>query len=243
MLEPGALLDWEGCFNARDVGGYPTADGRRMRRGALLRSDLIGRLTERGHQQMLACGVRTIVDLRGEYEHRVDPSPYATHTHADASPRYVPAPLIDEGDVDTVNRLNWTRARYGANYCVLLDGFRRQVATILTTIADAPEGGVLVHCFAGKDRTGVIVGVLLALAGVSTETIVADYALSERHLWDRWESLRGGDTSLPPPHAPPEAMAEVLAWLEREQGGAVAYVRSLGLSDEQVARLMERLVE
>ena len=63
-LKPERHLDWEGCFNVRDLGGLPAADGRRTRPGAIIRADLLGRLTSKGRRQMLAYGVRTIIDLR-----------------------------------------------------------------------------------------------------------------------------------------------------------------------------------
>jgi hypothetical protein len=243
MAERARLLDWEGCRNARDVGGYPTADGRWVRSGALLRSDNLCRLTGRGREQLLATGVRTIVDLRDADEHRIDPPPYGANTAPGAVPLYLSRPLFDPDDQETLARLRWTRTLYGASYCLLLDGFRRNAAAIFGAVAEAPEGGVLVHCHAGKDRTGVVVAVLLALAGVPKETIVADYALSQRVLWPRWEADRLDAPTLPPPYAPPEAMEEVLGWLEREHGGAEGYLRAIGLSDDQIGRLRERLLD
>ncbi|HEY3191034.1 MAG TPA: tyrosine-protein phosphatase, partial [Solirubrobacteraceae bacterium] len=188
-------------------------------------------------------GVRTIVDLRNVEEHDVDPPPYGTNTAPDAVPRYLSVPLFDLDDGETLARLDWTRSRYGDSYCALLDGFRRNVAAILRAVVGAPDGGVLIHCHAGKDRTGVVVAVLLALAGVPKDTIVADYALSQRVLWPRWEVDRGEAPTLPPPHAPPEAMAAVLDWLAREHGGAEGYARAIGLDDAEIERLRERLVE
>jgi hypothetical protein len=237
------LLGWDGCLNARDVGGYLTVDGRRIRPGALLRSDNLCRLTERGREQLVASGVRTIVDLRNVNEHRIDPPPYGANTAPDAVQLYLSRPLYDMDDQETLAQLQWSRARYGANYCRLLGGFRRTAAAIFSSVADAPEGGVLVHCHVGKDRTGVVVAVLLALAGVPNESIVADYALSQDVLWSRWEAERLDAPALPPPHAPPEAMAEVLDWLEREHGGAEGYLRAIGLSDDRIARLRARLLE
>jgi hypothetical protein len=243
MDERARQLDWEGCQNARDVGGYPTADGRRVRWRALLRSDNLCRLTERGRGQLVAYGVRTIVDLRHADEHRIDPPPYGANTAPGAVPLYLSRPLYDLDDQGTLARLHWTRARYGANYCVLLDGFRRNAAAVFGAVAGAPDGGVLVHCHAGKDRTGVVVAVLLALAGVPTARIVVDYAISQQVLWPRWEADRLDAPTLPPPRAPPEAMEEVLGWLEREHGGAEGYLRAIGLGDEEVGRLRERLLD
>ena len=241
VSERERLLGWEGCFNARDVGGYPTADGRRTRWGALLRSDLICRLTPRGRDQLLAAGVGTIVDLRSEHELVAEPGPYAANT-AGAVPIYLNTPVLDYGDQETMARLAMTRS-YGEDYCLMLDGFRGRIARAVSSIANAPEGGVLVHCYAGKDRTGIVVALLLALVGVPKETIVADYAVSADHLWPLWEEQQRRAIATLPPHSPPEAMAELLDHLAGTHGGAEAYLKASGLTDEELARLSERLVE
>jgi protein tyrosine/serine phosphatase len=235
------LLGWEGCFNARDVGGYAAADGRRTRWGALLRSDLICRLTPRGRDQLLAAGVRTIVDLRSEHELAAEPGPYAAHTAEGAVPLYLNAPVLDYDDQEMMARLAQTRS-YGEDYCLMLDGFRRRIARAISAVANAPEGGVLVHCHAGKDRTGIVVALLLALVGVPKETVVADYAVSADYLWPLWEEQRRLASSVLPPLSPPEAMVKLLDHLERAHGGAGAYLKAAGVSDEEIARLKERLV-
>jgi protein tyrosine/serine phosphatase len=235
-------LAWEGCFNARDVGGYPTADGRRVRWGALLRSDLICRLTARGREQLLDAGVSAIVDLRSEHELAAEPGPYATNTAHGSMPLYLNTPLLDYDDQETMARLAATRT-FGEDYCVMVDGFRRRFAAAVAAIANAPEGGVLVHCHAGKDRTGIVVALVLSLIGVPKETIVEDYAVSADRLWPLWEEQQRRAIPGLPPLSPPEAMAELLDYLERAHGGAEAYLRSGGLTDDDVARLRARLID
>jgi hypothetical protein len=242
VSERARRLDWEGCFNARDVGGYPTADGGRVRWGALLRSDLICRLTPRGREQLLAAGVATIVDLRSEHELAAEPGPYAANTAAGSAPLYLHRQILDYDDEATMARLALTRT-FGEDYRVMLDGFRGRIARAVAAIADAPAGGVLVHCHAGKDRTGIVVALMLALVGVPTETIVADYAISAGHLWPLFEAQRRRAPATQPPLSPPEAMAELLDHLERVHGGAERYLEAAGLTDAQFARLKERLVE
>ena len=242
MTEGGRLLGWEGCHNARDVGGYPAADGRRVQSGALLRSDNLCRLTAVGRQQLIDAGVLTIVDLRSENELEVDPPPYGANTGPGSLPLYLNLPVLDYDDQDTMARLRRVRSM-GEDYCVLIDGFRRGIGRILQAIADAPPGGVLVHCHAGKDRTGIVVALLLALVGVPDEVIVADYAASQEHLWPAWEAQqRAGMGGAVPPRAPPEAMVELLGCLEREYGGAAGYMRAAGLDEESIGRLRERLI-
>ena len=242
MTDRSRLLAWEGCYNARDVGGYPTADGRRIRWGALLRSDNLCRLTATGRQQLVDAGVLTIVDLRSENELEIDPPPYGANTGPGAVPLYFNLPVLDYDDQDTMARLRRVRGM-GEDYCVLLDGFRRPIGRVLQAIADAPPGGVLVHCHAGKDRTGIVVALLLSLAGVPNDVIVEDYAASQGHLWPLWEEQRRAGLAVVPPNSPPEAMAELLEHLEREHRGAAGYMRAVGLDDEAIGRLRERLIE
>jgi protein-tyrosine phosphatase len=250
VSERARLLDWEGCFNARDVGGYPTADGGRVRWGALLRSDLICRLTPRGRDQLLAAGVATIVDLRSEHELAAEPGPYAANTATGSAPLYLNTPILDYDDEATMARLARTRT-FGEDYRVMLDGFRGRIARAIAAIADAPAGGVLVHCHAGKDRTGIAVGLVLALVGVPDETIAADYALSRANLAGLTREWLDGISQDPLVRArltrqadpAPEAMLALLAHLRRRHGGAEAYLLAGGATPDDLAALPARLLE
>jgi protein-tyrosine phosphatase len=242
VIERERLLAWEGCYNARDVGGYPTADGRWVRWGAILRSDLVCRLTPRGREQLLEAGVRTVIDLRSENELETDPSPYHRNSQHGAVPRYLNVPILDYDDQATMARLRGVRTT-GEDYCIMLDGFRRHFGRVLQAIADTPPGGVLIHCHSGKDRTGIVVALLLALVGVPNEVIVEDYAASQQHLWPLWEEQRRLGGPAMHPRSPPEAMVELLACLERDFGDAAGYMRAAGLDEESIQRLRERLID
>jgi protein tyrosine/serine phosphatase len=119
----------------------------------------------------------------------------------------------------------------------------------MTAIARAPEGGVLVHCHAGKDRTGVVVALLLALAGVPAETIAADYALSERYLQPLYRQLMA-ETQDPVERerlaqevqSPPEIMLAVLSWLETTGRGIERYLLDSGMEPDDLQRLRRRLI-
>ena len=166
---PARRLDWEACRNVRDLGGLPTADGRATRFGAIVRADSPDRLSPAGWAALREYGIRTVVDLRneGEYgpEHPVDT---------------VRLPL-DGVDEDPAFWERWgSGPQFGTPlyYRPHLDRFPERSARVLSAIASAPAGGVLVHCVGGRDRTGQITMLLLALAGVAPDVIAADYALS-----------------------------------------------------------------
>jgi protein-tyrosine phosphatase len=237
------LLDWEGGLNARDLGGYPTADGRQTRWGAVVRSASLADLTEAGRAALADYGVRAIVDLRLPDELAREPNPFAEP--GDHSIAYTNVSIIDPGagfPPDTVT--------LAENYLWSLDRFRALMAAALTAVADAPEGGVLIHCAAGKDRTGLISALLLALVDVPAETIAADYALTAEALRPReQEWLENGPGERAEREAvlarfapTAEVMLEVLDQLTRRYGGVEPYLTGAGVTPDQVRRLRDRLL-
>jgi protein-tyrosine phosphatase len=237
-------LAWEGLLNARDLGGYATADGRRTRWGAVVRSDSLAALTPAGRRALLDYRVRSMVDLRLPAEVVRHPNPFAepdTHGVAYVNVSFIdPAtpPREDEG------------TRLADDYKGMLDRFRGPVAAVMAAIANAPEGGVLVHCAAGKDRTGLIAALLLGLVGVAPETIAADYALTAECLRprnQRWLEDGPGDrderAALLARFAPTaEVMLEVLDHLNQRYGGVEPYLLEAGVVAADLDRLRERLL-
>jgi protein tyrosine/serine phosphatase len=247
-------LAWEGCFNVRDLGGLATADGRLTRRGALIRSDLLVRLSPAGRQALIAHGVRTIVDVRfpEEVAKDWDGYPFKPDGSDVSDPvAYVNAPfrtpLAEEGI-----RLAYERAKSRSELNLLdLESGATGIAGIVAAIADASPGGVVVHCHAGKDRTGIVVALLLALVGVSDEAIADDYALTAANIepliieWlkrttdDEYQRVRLRDLAMPAR----ETMLDTLAHVRRRYGSAESYLRAAGVTDDPLSRLRARLIE
>jgi protein-tyrosine phosphatase len=238
------LLEWEGCLNARDLGGYETEDGRETRWGTVVRSDCPAALTEAGRAALAGYGIRAIVDLRLPAELAEDPNPFAEP--GDHGIAYTNVSFIDPAAAppDAVSTL-------AEDYLQMLERYRQGVAEALAAIARAPaDGAVLVHCAAGKDRTGLISALLLGLAGVPADTIAADYAMTAELLRPRerqWlESLdpedRAEREAMLARYAPTaEVMLQVLEGLGERYGGVEPYLRSTGLSQDDLDRLRERL--
>jgi protein-tyrosine phosphatase len=165
-------LDWDGCYNVRDLGGLPLENGGFTRSGEIIRSAAAFQLTEAGWAAAHAYGVRTVVDL-------MDPSEFA----ADRSPRpdditTVNVPLDDMADREFWDPLvangHWGTALY---YPAFIERYPERIRAAVDAIATAGPGGVLFHCGRGQDRTGLVTLVLLALVGVTTDAIVDDYDL------------------------------------------------------------------
>lgn len=236
------LLGWEGCFNARDLGGYETVDGRETRWGAIMRADNLARLTETGREALVDHGVRSIVDLRLPAEIQEHPNPFAEPgPHGIA---YTNVSLLDPAANPP------PESTLAEGYSRWLDQFQPAIGAIMTAIAQAPEGGVLIHCMGGKDRTGVISALLLELVGVPRDTIGADYALTAeclRPLDEEWLENGPGERADRERQqakyaARAEVMHEVLDHLDERYGGVEAYLQEAGATPENIARLRERLV-
>lgn len=244
------LLEWQGCLNARDVGGLPVVGGGRVRWNALLRADSLGHLTPGGVEAVRRCGVSRIIDLRYVGEGQPDaphaaPHPFAPEEIYRCIPLFNPElPGIDPQLLAEL-RANGTT---GEIYCASADHNGPRIAAAVSAIATAPSGAVVVHCAEGKDRTGIVIAVALAVAGVEHQQIAEDYAASAENLASRYaeelaaEADPGARNMLQRMHATdPETMLSLLDHLERRYGGVASYVRSNGVDDRQLIALRSRL--
>jgi protein-tyrosine phosphatase len=244
--DPGAAsraLAWDACLNARDLGGLTTTSGRRVRRGALARSDQLCRLSDRGRTAFLEHGIRTVIDLRTPKEIERDPDPPWQEHGID----YL---LISQQDEQLWKDLDGVARTRAERDCAVIDRRAPQIVAMVRAVANAAPGGVLIHCLAGKDRTGIAVAVLLSLVGVDDEQIAADYALSEAALADELATALAAAPDeearakiMGSYDARAETMLTTLAHLRERHGGAEAYLVRAGLSSPDIRRIRERLLE
>jgi protein tyrosine/serine phosphatase len=232
--DPDRDLEWAGCYNVRDLGRLPAAGGGQTRWGAVVRCDTLDRLTERGWAALAAHGVRTVIDLRTPGEHRVGTG------HRPDWLTVLPLPLDGE-PADAGLREYFGTPIYLRS---LLERRPDRCVAVLAALADAPAGGVAVHCVAGRDRTGIIALLLLALAGVDPHVIAEDYERSGERLRPLYAELgevdqgglalsrltsRGWDAR--------QALVDLVDGLD-----VVGYLRSAGLSAADLDTLHARFV-
>lgn len=252
-------IDLEGAVNVRDVGGLPTEDGGQTLYGRLLRSENLQELSDADVGKLVdEIGVTTVVDLRttGEVELEgpgpLDAVPSVRHVHHPVLPELgsrtdavAEALLLKKREVD---RSRFPDDIMCGHYLGYLEERPQEVTGALRTIATC-EGASIVHCAAGKDRTGVIVALALIAAGVEPEAIVADYMATADRLEAIIERLArsrtySGDVSSRPlqAHLPrEETMKSFLEQLHVRYGGLPRWLAGHGFADDELNQLRAKL--
>jgi protein-tyrosine phosphatase len=252
---PANWIDLEGVVNVRDVGGLPAADGRTVRAGVLIRSANLGEITEADVALLVEqVGVRRVVDLRTDVEvSRSDRG--LLHGRSGVTVHHLslyPDTLAEQDTPDPV--VPWRGERFTgqdpqvASYLMYLQRRPDSIVAALRAIAE-PEGATIVHCAAGKDRTGVVVALALSVVGVPREVIAGDYAQTQSRLTAILEqlsrsSLYAGETADPAkvPPASADKMLRVLAAIDAEYGGVSGWLSAQGWTDRDTDRLRARLL-
>ncbi|WP_406067048.1 tyrosine-protein phosphatase [Micromonospora sp. NBC_01638] len=242
-IDDNRQLSLPATFNFRDVGGYLGHGDRSVRHGRLYRSDSLHRLTEQDQDAFAAIGIRTVIDLRRptevERDGRVPAYQGLTYRHIH--------PEHDDWS-GTPHEEGTSLARYLADrYADLAQTGTAGLAEAVGLIADSANAPVVVHCVAGKDRTGIVCALTLSALGVDDADIVADYALSSEASarFSAWlVATTVGVVDVPAPFlaSPAEAMQIFLAELREGHGSIEAYLRHAGVTDEQLAALRNHLL-
>lgn len=246
-------IDLEGLVNVRCLGGLPTADGRVTRPGVLLRGDDPVAATAADVATLVEDrSVALVVDLRSDEEHEA--IPHCPVTAAGA--RRVRVPVVDQTlmaktfTADASLRGEAAVRWMGEAYLAMNEIAVAHLRAILAALATTTDGAAYVHCAAGKDRTGVVVAHLLALAGVERETIVADYALTDARMAGVIAAMRRRagnplDERPRPPvlqQAPAGAMEVFLDGFTARHGDTEAWLLAAGTPQEHIAAWRARFV-
>lgn len=247
----------EGAVNLRDFGGYATADGREVRRGRLFRSGTLAHLSKQAQRDFSALGVRVICDLRRHEEQAEEPTPFPedalARLHIPIDPgsavtmrRQLAAERVDlERRIDFMVAINRELARdHGDDY-----------ARMFEALLELEDGAFLVHCSAGKDRTGFACALILHALGVPEQTVLEDYLLTNDHLdyegfvrrvAHRFEphGIPDRDSVMALAGVRPEYLRGAYQAIEAEFEGVEHYIeRAVGLDAAARARLQSLFVD
>ncbi|MGZ8688762.1 MAG: tyrosine-protein phosphatase [Gaiellaceae bacterium] len=217
------------------------------RSGVIVRADNVRRLSAAGWESALAFGVDRVVDLRFPEEGAGEPAAHADVEVVAVSLFGAHDPAQERAFDERVRDGHDIAALFAEMYITTFERHGDRVAAAVSAVADA-NGAVVVHCFAGKDRTGLVSALLLSLAGVPDSTVAADYALSEPNvarLFQDWvaASADADEHRLRARvlQSPAAAMEAVLRWVRESAGGADAYLREAGVDAATLGRLRARL--
>ena len=229
--------------NFRDLGGYPTADGRETRWRTLFRADGLYRLTTEDAQTVIDLGVRTVIDLRTDNELRTRGT-FPVDKH-DVAFHHLPIIDVTWGETETpefdddADFLVWA-------YREMLAEASPRFADAITLLAQESVLPAVFHCAAGKDRTGILAALILGALGVDSSIIAADYGLTRQAtqrllVWAREHNPELADlySNMPARFiaADPRAMQVILADITAEHSSVYDFVRAIGVTDESIAAL------
>jgi len=233
----------EGAVNFRDLGGYEAADGRQVRWRTLFRADGLSRLTPGDRATVRRLGIATVIDLRTSVEVEggrfpVEEIPVGFHH----------LPFLDA--VPDPEHFEMAPGMLATHYQEMARSAAGEIAQVLSIVAQRRAHPVIVHCTAGKDRTGVLVAVLLALLGVPDDVIAHDYALSadamaalRQKLIERYpEGRRVIDSAHELFSAAPSNISDLLADLRGQYGSIEEYAASAGAGPDVVTALRDVLL-
>lgn len=267
-------IDLDGLVNLRDVGDIPTTDGGRIARRRLLRSDNLQRIPQQTVAALLDLGLTDVVDLRTDLEVAQEGpgpltrEPTVTIHHHSLFKEHLTEEQTESGLTEQINALSpeevaaqalpWTEIvrptievedDSASFYLSYLADRPDSVLAALRAIAYA-DGTALVHCAAGKDRTGTIVALALLLVGADQQAIIDDFAASSERVARIVDKLSSTDTyrdnvlsrPLSSHETRPETMKLFLDYVDREYGSAAGLVARLGWTDDDTAALRAKLL-
>jgi protein-tyrosine phosphatase len=247
VMQRRIILD--SAENARDLGGYLTTNGTQTRWKSFVRTDHLQAWTPETQQAFLDYGVKLIIDLRDPYELHEHPSNFCESPHV----TYLNVPVFtDELHLsERFQTMEDSMTDRALMYKFVVDECGTQLGSVLTTIASYNAQTTLFHCFAGKDRTGLIAALLLSLADVPDNLIAEDYELTKNYLAERLTQWRAnaiarGDNierfDLIHTYAP-RIMLETLQYIREQHDTIPNYLRTCGVSDDHLDVLRGMLIE
>lgn len=242
----------DGSVNFRDLGGYKTNDGHRVRWGLLFRSDNLGRLSEHDVTSLQGMGIELVCDFRTPAEAEKLPDRFPRGGHA----RYLHLPIrhgefdpadtferIQKGDID------WMTEDYMIEgYIKNIENFGPLWSTFFKCLADRSNRPLVFHCTGGKDRAGACAALVLLILGVSEETVITDHGLSNlfiagvlEKIYARIRAL-GTDPQQVAPYfsAPKNAIVALIDHIRHKYGSAAEYLRTKAGVDQTVIRQLKK---
>ena len=239
---------FEGCFNFRDIGGYKNQDGKTVKKGLYFRTGRQDRMTERDLAQLSDLKISTQIDLRKPDEVK-DQGKGPLET---MGANYINIAVIPEGGSDQLSKLVGDTGISGKRYLGYLEFGPTSWLRLFGILAEQENLPVVLHCTAGKDRTGVSTAFLLSVLGVSRDVIEADYLLTNLDTERQADFIErtvgypeGYDrkSMITAAGVPEDAMSDFLDGVESKWGSVIEYLEKIGVSREQMEKVRNNFLE
>lgn len=247
----GAGVEIDGVPNARGIGGYPTQDGHKLRDGLFFRTAGLNFLGPHGLDDLRRLNIKEVVDLRDPLEVKQWPYTLPDDIHVDRVP-LLKTSMTEQGGMEKVAK----GIDMAEMYHDIVFGSAEQIVLILRKLLQDDGHPMLIHCTAGKDRTGITSGILMSLLGVSDDMVVSCYAQSGANLGAAFKKavmkgltndekgvgqITAAQTAMLA--SPPELMRGVFAGIKGEYGSVEQYCLQSGMREDEVAGLRALFVE
>ncbi len=239
---------FEGCFNFRDIGGYHNQDGQKVKKGLYFRAGRQDRMTDKDLAQLSELNISTQIDLRKQ-EEVLDQGRGPLEA---MGANYINIAVIPEGGSDKLNKLVGDTGISGKRYLGYLEFGPTSWLRLFGILAEQENLPVLLHCTAGKDRTGVSTAFLLSVLGVSREVIEADYLLTNLDT-ERQADFIESTVGYPEGYdrekmttiagVPQDAMKDFLDGVESKWGSVVEYLQKIGITQDQMNKIRDNFLE
>lgn len=253
LMENYRRLPLSGLCNARDLGGFFTLDGKLTKYHRFIRSEVPSSVTTEDIDFLIDYGITLSIDLRGEIEHEKLPNLIQQSGKFRSLKFSIFNTQVAKGAGIKQNEpfKNW-----GTMYVAMCNDSKPWVRDVITAISEN-DGGVIYNCTTGKDRTGIITAMLLGIARVPNDDIIADYCVSEVYLRQKYIDLfnkrppmgpnfgNGAESSLDDPFFSTSHvnMRTLLESLENEYGGIIPYLKDAGLTEDVISAVRSKLID
>jgi protein-tyrosine phosphatase len=232
-LDKMRRITLEGAHNVRDIGGYKTKDGRLTKWKKFIRADGLENLSRSDVTKLLDYGLNIDIDLRSEAEYK---------TWIDVLEQ---CDEIEYYQVQLLKNLRITSSSLGGIYVNTADSCMDKFYKVFKIMADNPEKTILFHCSAGKDRTGMTAALLLMLAGVDKEDIIADYTITTENLYSIIDKFSGENDENLKDYlgSKREYIEKFINHIQKKYDGAESYMKKIGLKESEIEILKESFLE
>ena len=239
---------FEGCFNFRDIGGYLTKEGKKIKKGIYFRTGRQDRMSEKDLAELKNLKISTQIDLRKPEEILDQGKGPLENMGAD----YINIPIIPDGGSDQLSRLVGDTGISGKRYLGYLEFGPESWLKIFEILANKDSLPVVLHCTAGKDRTGVSTAFLLSVLGVDRDLIEADYKLTNLDTERQADFIEnsGGfpegvdrEAMILAAGVPEDAMTVFLDGVESRWGSVLGYLEEIGITKNQMNVIRDNFLE